>query len=198
MPTSASAMRTGWLPSRGSGVTVLVTNASSSRATSGAVSASRQPLALSSRMEHRPFHAEALEHAVDLDRAAVAGAVAAGHRRLPRKLGIRRQAPHRLEHRLRAAGEHVVARRQHFGHERRLDDDLRVRDERSGLRVPRATEAENRRRPAQRLRQVRERRDADPATDEQWAFDVEAKAVAEWADDGQAIAGLERAQRPGP
>src|SRR4249919_280463 len=108
MPTSVSAMRTGWLPSRGSGVTVLVTNASSSRATSGAVSASRQPLALSSRMEDRPFHAEALEHAVDLDRAAVAGAVATGHGRLPGELCVRGQPPHRLEHRLRPAGQHVV------------------------------------------------------------------------------------------
>ena len=48
MPTSVSAMRTGALPSRGSGVTVFVTNASSERATSGAVNASRQPLALRS------------------------------------------------------------------------------------------------------------------------------------------------------
>src|SRR6266498_4159543 len=43
-------MRTGALPSRGSGVTVLLTNASSERATSGAVSASRQPLALRRRI----------------------------------------------------------------------------------------------------------------------------------------------------
>ena len=53
-------MRSGSLPSRGRGVTVLVTNASRLRATSGAVSASRHPLALSSRNEHRSFHAEAL------------------------------------------------------------------------------------------------------------------------------------------
>ena len=43
IPTSVSAIRTGALPSRGSGVTVFVTKASSARATSGAVSASRQP-----------------------------------------------------------------------------------------------------------------------------------------------------------
>ena len=48
MPTSVSAIRTGALPSRGSGVTVFVTKASSERATSGAVSASRQPEALKS------------------------------------------------------------------------------------------------------------------------------------------------------
>src|SRR5215831_19608973 len=88
IPTSVSAMRTGVLPSRGSGVTVLVTNASSARATSGAASASRQPDALSST-EHRPFDAEPLQAAVELDRAAVAGAVAARHRRFPRHLRIR-------------------------------------------------------------------------------------------------------------
>ena len=37
IPTSVSAIRTGAFPSRGSGVTVFVTNASSARATSGAV-----------------------------------------------------------------------------------------------------------------------------------------------------------------
>ena len=35
IPTSVSAIRTGGLPSRGSGVTVFVTKASSERATSG-------------------------------------------------------------------------------------------------------------------------------------------------------------------
>src|SRR6266516_4672136 len=91
IPTSVSAIRTGSLPPRGSGVTVLVTKASSSAATSGAVSASRQPLALSSRKD-RSLHAEAHELAVDLDRAAVAGAVAARHRRLPGELGVRGEA----------------------------------------------------------------------------------------------------------
>ena len=40
MPTSVSAIRMGAFPSRGSGVTVFVTNASSWRTVSGAVSAS--------------------------------------------------------------------------------------------------------------------------------------------------------------
>src|SRR5262249_21284595 len=92
IPTSVSAMRTGVLPSRGSGVTVLVTNASSARATSGAASASRQPEPLSST-EHRPFDAEPLQPAVDLDRAPVAGAVPAGHGRLPGQLGSGRERP---------------------------------------------------------------------------------------------------------
>jgi hypothetical protein len=47
IPTSVSAMRTGSFPPRGRGVTVFVTNASSARAVSGAVSASRQPDAFS-------------------------------------------------------------------------------------------------------------------------------------------------------
>src|SRR2546430_17355733 len=99
IPTSVSAMRTGVLPSRGSGVTVLVTKASRLRATSGAVRASRQPLALSSRMQHRSFDAQAPELTVDPHRAAPAGAVAARHRRLPRELGIGSEAPDRLQHR---------------------------------------------------------------------------------------------------
>src|SRR5207302_6407417 len=98
IPTSVSAMRTGVLPSRGSGVTVLVTNASSERATSGAVNASRQPEALSS-MQHGALDAQPFELAVDLHRAAVARAVAAGHRRFPRQLGVRREPTDSLEHR---------------------------------------------------------------------------------------------------
>src|SRR6476469_9610895 len=104
MPTSVSAIRIGVFPSRGSGVTVFVTNASRPRATSGAVRASRHPEALSST-KHRPFDAEALEYAVDLHRAAVARSVAAGHRRLPGQLGGRRHGAHRFEHRLGPAGE---------------------------------------------------------------------------------------------
>src|SRR5688572_5637678 len=104
IPTSVSAMRTGALPSRGKGVTVFVTNASSARAVPGAVSASRQPEALSS-MEHGPFHAEPLPLPGDLHRAAVAGPVAAGHRRLPGELRVGRDPPYRLEHRLGPAGE---------------------------------------------------------------------------------------------
>src|SRR5207237_4717965 len=48
IPPSVSAIRTGALPPRGSGVTVFVTKASSERATSGAASASRQPEAFRS------------------------------------------------------------------------------------------------------------------------------------------------------
>src|SRR5262249_58465164 len=119
-------MRTGALPSRGSGVTVLVTKASRLRATSGAASASRQPDALSST-EHRPFDAEPLEPAVDLHCTPVARAVTAGHRRLPRQLGVGRDRADRLEHRLRAAREHVETMRDQLRHQRRLDADLYVR-----------------------------------------------------------------------
>src|SRR6266540_2932686 len=102
IPTSVSAIRTGLLPSRGSGVTVLVTKASRLRATSGAASASRHPDALSST-EHRPLHAQAFQLAADLDRTAVTPAVAARHRGLPRELGRRRDAAHGVEHRFGAA-----------------------------------------------------------------------------------------------
>src|SRR5881394_1619464 len=125
IPSSVSAMRTGSLPPRGSGVTVLVTKASSPAATSGAVSASRQPLALSSRKDWS-FHAEALELAVDLDGAAVAGAVAAGHRGLPGELRVRGQTADGLEHRRGAAGEDVVTGRQNLGDVGRLEHDLRL------------------------------------------------------------------------
>src|SRR5712692_11837675 len=106
IPTSVSAMRTGVFPSRGSGVTVFVMKASRPRATSGAVSASRHPEALSST-EHRSLDAQPLELALDLDRAAVARAVAAGHRRLPGQLGGGCQRAHRTEHRLGPAGQNV-------------------------------------------------------------------------------------------
>ena len=152
IPASVSAIRTGGFPSRGSGVIVFVTKASSERATSGAVSASRQPEALSST-EHRPFDAEALQLAVDLDRAAVAGAVAARHRRLPGELGVRARAraapPASAPARTRARR----ARRssgQELGDVDRLDADLGVRDERRGLGVPLGAEAEDRRRAAER------------------------------------------------
>ena len=54
-----------------------------------------------------------------------------------------------------------------LGDEHRLDDDLGVRDERRRLGVHVAAEAEHRRRAAERLREVRQRRDADAAADEQ-------------------------------
>src|SRR6476661_4637021 len=101
MPSSVSAIRTGALPPRASGVTVFVTYASSVRATAGAASASRQPLALSSRKD-RAFHAEPFELTLDLDHAAVAGPVAAGHRRLPGELGVLRQPANGVEHGLGA------------------------------------------------------------------------------------------------
>src|SRR6266511_2700193 len=110
IPASVSAMRIGSFPSRASGVTVFVTKTSSEHATSGAKSASRQPLALSSR-KNRSLHAETFQLAVDLDRAAVAGAVATRHRRLPGQLGIRAQPADGLQHGRRAAGEKVVATR---------------------------------------------------------------------------------------
>src|SRR5215212_7770950 len=194
MPTSVSAIRTGALPSRPSGVTVFVTKASRLRATSGAVSASRQPLALSSRKDG-PFYAEAPELAVDLDHAPVAGAVAARHRRLPRELRVRRQATDLFQHRLRAAGEDVAAGRHDLRHVARLEDDLSIGHERGRLGVPGAAEAEYGGRAPEPLREIGKRCDADPAADEQRPLHLEPEAVAERAENAEPVAGLERAER---
>ena len=115
IPASVSAMRTGGFPrgKRGDG---FETNASRERATSGAVSASRHPEALRSlkpmpapgRLEDRSLDAQSLQLAVDLDRTSIARSVSAGHRRLPGELCVGLEGPHRLEHRLGAAGQDVV------------------------------------------------------------------------------------------
>src|SRR5438132_2866013 len=76
--------------------------------------------------EHGPFHAEALPGTVDLDRAAVAGAVPARHRRLPRELRSRADPPHGLQHRLRPAREHVEPFQATLCYKDRVDDDLRL------------------------------------------------------------------------
>jgi hypothetical protein len=175
-------------------VIVFVTKASSERATSGAVRASRQPEALSST-EHWSFHTETLELAVDLDGTAVAGPVTAGHRRLPGKLCVVDPLAERREHRLGAAGEHVDRiLREQLGHVRRLDADLRVRDERGRLGVPVAAEAEDRGRRSELGGQKRQWRDADAPADQQRPPDVEVEAVPERVENG-AVAGLERGER---
>ncbi len=60
--------------------------------------------------QHRSLDAQSLQLAVDLDHTAVAGAVAARHRCLPRELRARAERRDGLEHRLRAAGEDVAGR----------------------------------------------------------------------------------------
>ena len=79
-------------------------------------------------------------------------------------------------------------------------DDLGVRDERGCLGVPVAAEAEDRRRGAEPLREVRERGDADAAAHEERLVHVEPVAVAERAEDVDLVAGLSRCERrvPGP
>src|SRR6478609_9459129 len=100
-------------------------------------------LADSRGVEDRPLEAESFERAVELDNAAVAGAVAAGHRRLPCELRTRAESGDGVEHRLRTAGEDVEARVDQLGDEHGIDDDLGVRQERGRLGVLRATEAED-------------------------------------------------------
>src|SRR5688572_1527765 len=179
MPASVSAIRTGGLPSRGSGVIVFVTKPSRERATSGAVNASRQPEALSST-EHRPLDAESLQLSVDLHSAAVAGAVATRHRRLPGELRVRDAGAECSKHRLRPAREHVTrVLGQQLRHVDGLDADLCVRDERCGLGVPVGAEAEDGRGVAEPSGEERQRSDPDPPSDEQRPLQVELEAVAE-------------------
>ena len=180
-------------PRAAPGVTVFVTKASSERATAGR--GERVEAAARVQEEHStgPSTQRRVERAVELDDAAVAGAVAARHRRLPGELGVRGERAHRLEHRLGPAGEHVAAERQHVGDEHRVDHDLGVRDEHGRLGVARAPEAEQRRRLLERLGQVRERRDPDAAADEERPRDVEPEAVSERAEDGDPLA---RARAP--
>ena len=130
MPTSVSAMRTGSLPSRGSGVTVFVTKASKllrdvRRGERVETAGGVQDHAACSRTG--PFDTEAFELSVDLDRAAVARAVAAGHRRLPGELRARARARATA----RSIGSGPQARTSWPGgmslrDERRLDHDLGV------------------------------------------------------------------------
>ena len=61
--------------------------------------------------------------------------------------------------------------------------------------MPVAAEAEDRRWVAELLREVRERRDADAAADEERLLDVEPVAVAERAEDVELVARLDRGQR---
>src|SRR3954462_244784 len=94
-------------------------------------------------VEHRAFEAEPPEGSVDFDHAAVAGAVAAGHRRLPGELRCRTERGDRVEHRLRAAGETAAAGIDELGDEEGVDDALRAWQERRRLGMLRAAEAED-------------------------------------------------------
>ena len=145
--------------------------------------------------EHRTFHAEALQLALDLDDAAVAGAVAARHRRLPGELRAGAERADRLQHRLGAAREHVVSRRDQLGHEHRVDRHLGAGQQHGGFGVALAAEAEHDGREAQRLREIRKRRHPDPPADEERPLHVEPVAVAERAEDVDPVAGFEHAER---
>src|SRR5512132_4709917 len=94
IPAGVSAIRGGGFPSRGWSVTVFVTNAETpsvpeTRAssvpdpfTNGDSRRTPQKVASSdgtARLHHRALHAQPLPAPVDLDRATVAGAEAAGH-----------------------------------------------------------------------------------------------------------------------
>ena len=119
-----SAIRGGGLPSRGSGVTVFVTKASRLRATSGAVSASRQPLAL--RSGTLAPCGQIVAHCCRLT-------VRSGH---VQGLTLFRTCKSRLEHRAMYAKSDVVSCDSHntavassvSARHRRLPRELRARD----------------------------------------------------------------------
>ncbi len=73
-----------------------------------------------------------------------------------------------------------------------------MRHERRCLRVVRRPEPEQRRRAAEALGEVRERRNADPAAYEERSGDAEVEAVAERACDVDRITRLERGDRGRP
>ncbi len=104
-----------------------------------------------------------------------------------------------MEHRLRAAGQDVEARLDQLGDEHGIDHDVGAGHQVGRRRVFGAAEAENdRRRATELLGEVRQRRDADPAADEQRPLDVEPVAVAERAEHADLVAGPKPAQRLSP
>ena len=127
--------------------------------------------------------------------AAVTGAVPARHRCFPGELCIGDELPDGLEHRLRAAGEDVARiHRKELGDASRLDDDLGARKKARRLCMALAPKAEHSRCTAERLREIRHRRDPDPARDEQRPSDVEVEAVPERTEDVDCVPGTQRAE----
>ena len=89
IPTSVSAIRTGALPPRAERRDRLRHEGVERPRGLGRGQRVEAAGGVKQQRRHRPFHAEPLPLAVDLDGAAVAGAVAAGHRRLPGELRVR-------------------------------------------------------------------------------------------------------------
>ncbi len=83
IPDAVSAIRGGSLPGRGSGVIVFVTKASSCRAVSGAVSASRQPEAFSSITARSLCDTSSLARSVAVSKTPGASGAGAGHDAAP-------------------------------------------------------------------------------------------------------------------
>ena len=177
-------------PRAGSGVIVFVTNASRERATSGAVSASRQP----GRVEQRDRHAAPARRTGPSTQSRTYDAVPLARRSRSRRRSRTPSAPPRRAGRPARAARPRRASAPGRRRARRpgrpgsasvtsvgSSDDLGVRHERGRLRVMRRPEAEQRRRPAEPLGEVGQRRDADPAADEERPGDGEVEAVAEGA-----------------
>ena len=151
--------------------------------------------------EDRALDAEAPQAAVDLDGAAVAGAVAARHRRLPGELGARGEAAHRLAASARGRRRGRRSRARSASVTKVGSSTTSAFGTSAAASAWRASRKPSRAGgPAEALGEVREGRDPDAAADEQRALDVEAEAVAERAEDVDAPPRLERASArvPGP
>ena len=203
MPASVSAIRTGRLPSRGCGVTVFVTNASSARATSGASSASRQPDALKIMPPPGPAR-----------RRRVA---AARRRSRPSSRSRRRsRRPSELPRRAARPGRaHEPPRASARGRTRRPCNTAVTRSVRGSVTSvgstttsafgtsAAASACQSLRKPRiagglpRLVGEVRKRSDADAAADEERFLDVEPVAVPERAEDVELVARFGRGQRAG-
>jgi hypothetical protein len=102
-----------------------------------------------------------------------------------------------VQHRLRSAREHVEAGLDQLRDEHGIDDDLGAGQECRSLSVLRAAEAEDDgRRPTELLGEIRERRDPDPASNQERTLDVEPVPVPERA--GRREAERERPRQQPP
>src|SRR6266516_6956063 len=147
-------------------------------------------------VEHWALEAEPLEGSADLNHAAVAGAVAARHRRLPGELRGRAQCGNSVQHRFRPAREYVEAGLDELGDEHRIDHDLSAWQKSGGPRVLGTAETKDEGRvAAELLGEIRQRRDPDPAADEERALDVEPVAVPQRPEDADLVAGPEATER---
>ena len=178
-------------------MTVFVTKASSCRAVVGRGRARRGSRSRSGGSTSTgPSTQRRCERAVELDDAAVAGAVAARHRRLPGELGGRDERAHRLEHRLGPAREHVAVGRGIAS----VTSTGSITTSAFGTSAAASAWCSLRKPSTAGGRSSASERYGSgaipiPPPTSSGRGDVEAEAVAERAEDGDLVAGLERGER---